>query len=64
MDIQDAYCLCVFVRDVKVIFPIVSQAFSVMKQKKKKKNPHATAFSTVNSAAIMFAERSLLLFLH
>lgn len=36
MDIQDAYCLCVFVRDVKVIFPIVSQAFSVMKQKKKK----------------------------
>lgn len=35
MDIKDAYCcLCVFVKDAKVIFPIVSQAFSVMKQKK------------------------------
>lgn len=44
MDIQDAYCLCVFVRDVKVIFPIVSQAFSVMKQKKKKKKPTCHSF--------------------
>lgn len=52
-------CLC---KRCQGLPPIVPQACSAMKQKKK--TLHATAFSAVDSAAIISAERSFLLFLH